>query len=174
MSELYKSILSKGSKMDFHLIPMKKTRKKPKTGDVFIVQPIEGVYYYGKVIEESHDCSFQIGSGWPLIYLYEEHSNELIMPETLSNILVAPLITNYRPWSMGYLYTIGNIPVTKKEMELDCGFEDCLLTDFNYSNCFYRNVKGEKINHKPKYTTIFGLSSFSGINYELCKALGIE
>ena len=40
MSELYKSILSKGSKMDFHLIPMKKTRKKPKTGDVFVVQPM--------------------------------------------------------------------------------------------------------------------------------------
>lgn len=38
--------------MNLHLIPIKTSRKKPKTGDVFLVQPINGVYYYGKVISE--------------------------------------------------------------------------------------------------------------------------
>ena len=56
--------------MDFHLIPMKKTRKKPKTGDVFVVQPIEGVYYYGKVISDKNKNEYELISGFPLIYIY--------------------------------------------------------------------------------------------------------
>lgn len=33
------------------LIAMKKTAKKPKEGDVFVLQPSKGIFYFGKVIE---------------------------------------------------------------------------------------------------------------------------
>ncbi|XEC95216.1 hypothetical protein AB6A23_01140 [Paenibacillus tarimensis] len=33
------------------LIPMKKSRKKPQEGDIFVLQPVENTFYFGKVIE---------------------------------------------------------------------------------------------------------------------------
>lgn len=33
------------------LIAMKKTAKKPKEGDIFVLQPSKGIFYFGKVIE---------------------------------------------------------------------------------------------------------------------------
>ena len=78
--------------MDFHLIPMKKTRKKPKTGDVFVVQPIEGVYYYGKVIISKYRSEYEMYNEMPLIYIYDEFSTKIKMPQSLEKILIAPLI----------------------------------------------------------------------------------
>lgn len=159
--------------MNLHLIPIKRSRKKPKTGDVFVVQPVKGMYYYGKVINESHKCNYGISSNWPLLYFYKEHSTTIKMPEQLSTILLAPVITNYTPWSMGYFYTIGKIPVTDEEKNLDCGFVDYPLLDNEQKQPFYRNIQGEEIQHKPLYTTRFGLSSYRGINYDICKTLKI-
>lgn len=174
MSELYKSILSKGSKMDFHLIPMKKTRKKPKTGDVFVVQPIEGVYYYGKVIISKYRSEYEMYNEMPLIYIYDEFSTKIKMPQSLEKILIAPLITNYGPWTHGYFQTVGNIPVSEEEKNLDCGFFSFSYMDKNKNNPFYRNIHGTRIDYVPQFNAPFGLYSYKGVNYELCKALGIE
>ena len=38
--------------MNLHLIQIKRSNKRPKAGDIFVVQPMEGIYYYGKVIYE--------------------------------------------------------------------------------------------------------------------------
>lgn len=56
--------------MNLHLIPIKTSRKKPKTGDVFLVQPIKGVYYYGKVISEKSNSKYELIKDFPLIYIY--------------------------------------------------------------------------------------------------------
>lgn len=160
--------------MELHLIPIKRTRNKPKTGDVFVVQPIKGIYYYGKVINDSHKCSTGIELEWPLIYFYNYHSTKIKLPENLTDILIAPILTNHKPWTMGYFYTIGNIPVTELEKNLDCGFKDFPITDFNQEHPFYRNIYGEIIDYIPKYSTRFGLSSYMGVNYDICKVLGID
>lgn len=55
--------------MNLHLIPIKASRKKPKTGDVFLVQPIKGVYYYGKVISEKSNSKYELIKDFPLIYI---------------------------------------------------------------------------------------------------------
>lgn len=101
--------------MNLHLIPIKTSRKKPKTGDAFLVQPIKGVYYYGKVISEKSNSKYELIKDFPLIYIYNQTTTNFELPNFLSNILIAPLITNYSPWTKGYFYTIGNIPVTDEE-----------------------------------------------------------
>lgn len=55
--------------MNLHLIPIKTSRKKPKTGDIFLVQPIKGVYYYGKVISEKNNSKYELIKDFPLIYI---------------------------------------------------------------------------------------------------------
>lgn len=55
--------------MNLHLIPIKTSRKKPKTGDVFLVQPIKSVYYYGKVISEKSNSKYELIKDFPLIYI---------------------------------------------------------------------------------------------------------
>ena len=96
------------------------------------------------------------------------------MPSSLSGILVAPLITNYGPWTQGYFQTVGNIPVSEEEKNLDCGFVSFSYMDKNKNNPFYRNIHGKRLDHVPQFNTSFGLCSYKGVNYELCKALGIE
>ncbi len=160
--------------MDFHLIPIKRSNKKPKSGDVFVIQPIKGIYYYGKVINEKNHSVYELINDFPLVYIYDHKTKEPCMPESLEKILIAPILTNYSPWTRGYFYTIGNITVTNEEKELDCGFKAFAITDFKNENPFYRNIHGELIDYVPKYSTLFGLNSYKGINYEMCKALGIE
>lgn len=160
--------------MNLHLIPIKTSRKKPKTGDVFLVQPIKGVYYYGKVISEKSNSKYELIKDFPLIYIYNQTTTNFELPNFLSNILIAPLITNYSPWTRGYFYTIGNIPVTDEEKNLDCGFKDFPITDFNNECPFFRNIHGKRIDYKPQFNTSFGLCSYKGVNFEICKILGID
>lgn len=58
--------------MNLHLIPIKASRKKSKTGDVFLVQPIKGVYYYGKVISEKNNSKYELIKDFPLIYIIKQ------------------------------------------------------------------------------------------------------
>lgn len=163
-----------GFYMDLHLIQIKRSNKKPKAGDVFVVQPIDGVYYYGKVIYEKTYSIYEMFNDFPLIYIYDHTTNKLCMPQKLDKILIAPLLTNYTPQSRGYFYTIGNIPVTDAEKQLDCGFKAYTILDSKHEYPFYRDIHGERIDYIPKYNAPFGLNSYKGINYEICKALNIE
>ncbi|WP_285946519.1 immunity 26/phosphotriesterase HocA family protein [Thomasclavelia cocleata] len=160
--------------MRFQLIPIKRSNQVPKKGDIFVVQPIENIYYYGKVIDDLHKCVYGIESAWPLIYIYNNCSTKIELPDKLTDILVAPIITNYGPWTKGYFYTIGNIPITDEEKQMDCGFKDFPITDFKNENPFFRNIYGERIDYEPQFSTSFGLCSYKGVNFEICKALGID
>lgn len=160
--------------MNLHLIPIKVSRKKPKTGDIFVVQPIENIYYYGKVICEKNNGKYELIKDFPLIYIYNNYSTKIELPDKLTDILVAPIITNYGPWTKGYFYTIGNIPITDEEKQMDCGFKDFPITDFKNENPFFRNIYGERIDYEPQFSTSFGLCSYKGVNFEICKALGID
>lgn len=53
-----------------YLISMKKSRKKPQEGDVFVLQPIKDVFYYGKVIQTNLKSVDSFINGMTLIYIY--------------------------------------------------------------------------------------------------------
>src|SRR5690606_22860027 len=108
------------------LIAMKKSRKPPVEGDVFVIQPKENNFYFGKVIKTKIESTNQAFTGMNLIYLYNCLSHAKEIPANLDEheLLFAPTVVNFQGWLKGYFETVGNQPVTDKESCVDYGFFD--------------------------------------------------
>jgi hypothetical protein len=148
------------------LIAMKKTRNNPSEGDVFVIQPEEGRYYYGKVILTNLKSRDSLINGMTLVYIYNKVSSEkafLENPEE-AGLLIAPIIVNNQPWQKGYFETVGNTKVSEKEKNLNYGFWDMLKKE-------YVNYNGDELLKEPRYWTHFGLGSYGIVGKEVKKAL---
>lgn len=135
------------------LIKIKRTRKKPELGDVFVVQPREGLYFYGKVIKE---VSGNIVDGL-LVFLYKRYTEQLVMPAELDpdNLLMDPFIVTGYPWRSGHFYTVGNMGVTEEEDSLDCGFFHAGKTVTEY-----KDAQGNLLDHVPKIRIGYGIYTY--------------
>ncbi|MBD5474364.1 MAG: hypothetical protein HDR20_16140 [Lachnospiraceae bacterium] len=152
-----------------YLISMKKSRKKPQEGDVFVLQPIKDVFYYGKVIQTNLKSVDSFINGMTLIYIYKYCSNNKVIPNDLENeeLLIAPVIVNHQPWWKGYFETIGNVGVSENDRNIDFAFWDILRKK-------YVDINGQIIllNSEPKYRSIHGLGSYGVVGKDVQKALG--
>jgi hypothetical protein len=150
------------------LIAMKKSRKRPIEGDVFVIQPKENNYCFGKVIKtdiQSKNMNFQ---GMNLIYMYSCLSQTKAIPDKLDEyeFLFAPTVVNFQGWLKGYFETVGNQYVTDRESSTDYGFFD----DYDTQDKFY-NLEGELIQHKPEYTDFRGLASYGYVGKQTHRVL---
>lgn len=148
------------------LIAMKKTAKKPKEGDVFVLQPSKGIFYFGKVIETEVKSIDSFVNGMTLIYIYQYWSYEKIIPQELDNkkFLIAPAVVNCQPWRKGYFETIGNIKVSQNEKNAELAFRNVLKDK-------YVDISGKEIENKPLICGIYGLASYGAIGKEVQKAI---
>lgn len=137
------------------LLPMCRSRKKPKAGDVFVVQPEKDIFYFGKVIQTDIVSSDSFINGMSLIYIYNRRSSQKIMSLGIETeeLLIPPIVVNNQPWVKGYFETIGFKPVTVSEEQIDYGFWHVLLS------------------RVPKYASIFGLGSYGIVGKEVQKAI---
>lgn len=151
------------------LIAMKKSSKKPEEGDVFILQPIDGIFYYGKVIKTNIISVDSFINGMTLIYIYKSCSIDKVIPHGLENeeFLISPIIVNNQPWQKGYFETLGNVGVSEKERNADFAFWHVLKEE-------YVNISGQIIKGKPKYCSIYGLGSYGIVGKEVQKAIKIK
>ena len=148
------------------MIQMNKSRKKPCIGDMFVLQPIQGMFYYGKVIKtdlQSYD-SFIRGMFLIFIYDYCSTQKEIVYDLDINNLLIAPQIVNKQPWLKGYFETIGNVEVTVQENNIDLGFWDILRKR-------YVDINGNPLDVPPKVSSIYGLGSYGIVSKEVYKAL---
>ncbi|BBH19475.1 hypothetical protein Back11_08200 [Paenibacillus baekrokdamisoli] len=150
------------------LISMKKARKRPLECDVFVIQPKEDHYYWGKVIKTDiggKNLNFQ---GMNLIYVYNclSHTKEIPTDLDQHEFLFAPTVVNFQGWLKGYFETVGNEPVTAREASIDFGFFD----DYERQDKFY-NLEGERIFHKPQYTRLDGLASYGYVGRQAHRVL---
>ncbi|MBA2868919.1 immunity 26/phosphotriesterase HocA family protein [Methanococcus maripaludis] len=155
------------TKMTDELLLIKRSRKKPVVGDIFVIQPRKSVYFYGKVIEVNDQFQgFAVNNC--VILIYKDKSSQLEMPDNLSqdNILIPPKIVNWRGWTSGYFYTLGNLELTGAEKDLDYGFKDSRITP----PCF-RKATGEKLGHEPVITGNYAIGSYGSVAYSVTKAL---
>lgn len=145
---------------------MKQSKKEPKTGDVFVLQPQKGDYCYGKVIQAKIKSQYATFNGWHLIYVYNYITHDIVSHIHIDNtpLLIAPMIINNRPWTMGYFETLFNSSVTDYDKSIDFGFWDVLR-----KKCF--DIHGNEISRKPYYLGIFGLGSYGAVEKEVRKAL---
>lgn len=153
--------------MNFNeLLVLKRTRKKPKEGDIFVLNPKKDLYCYGKVIETEVKSKDSFVNGMYLIYIYDllSHTKELNDDLNVDNLMFPPMVVNTQLWLKGYAETISNSAVSDKERNLEYGF-------WHTAKKIYVNLNGDRIDNIPQLVSIFGLGSYGAVGREIHKVL---
>ncbi len=147
------------------LIRMKPSRLKPNEGDIFVIQPKEGFYYYGKVIRTNILNKDPMINGWNVIYIYNKLSKEVVLPDILDpqQLLIPPQIVNNQGWLKGYFMTVGSSQITKNDI-IDYGFWDVFRKRFV-------NEEGTLLGYEPKIWADYGLGSYGIVGHDVQEAL---
>lgn len=130
------------------------------------MQPMKGMFYFGKVIQMNLKSTDSFINGMTLIYIYKYCSINKELPLELEKeeFLIAPTIVNNQPWIKGYFETIGNVQVSESERNVEFAFWDVLKEE-------YVDINGQTITQKPRYWSIYGLGSYGVIGKEIQKAI---
>ncbi|MEK4251856.1 immunity 26/phosphotriesterase HocA family protein [Paenibacillus sp. FSL W7-1287] len=147
---------------------MSKSRKRPVVGDVFVVQPFEGSYYFCKVIKTKLQTKNENHKNMNLIYIYNYESKNKEVPDDLDrySFLLPPTVVNNQGWLKGYYETVQNLNVSDLEENTEFGFFD----NYENRNTFY-DINGEKIDYKPKYSSFYWLASYGAIGRGIHRVL---
>jgi hypothetical protein len=148
-----------------NLSVLKKTRRAPERGDIFVMRPPDGHFLFGRVIDTN---ARRLGVGGAvLFYVYRVRSTvKTPIPGLLrGQLLVAPMMTNRRPWTMGYFEHIANQPLGP----LDRLAQHC----FKDSRGLYFDEAGTRLGGPVEPVGQWGLQSYRTIDDEVSRALGI-
>jgi len=146
---------------------LKKSRKKPKPGDVFVVQLRDDEYIFGRVIAIDADVGFKT-FGNVLLYFYRAFSGSKgDVPEIdCHELLIPPVITNRLGWVRGYFETVCHRALAPEDvLEKHC-FYDMVFKK-------YVDEYGQELPQRMEPCGQDVLHSFRTIDDELSKALGI-
>lgn len=151
------------------LLQLKKSRKKPKTGDIFVMQVKSDLYYYGKVIKTEIKSLNPLLQEWNLVYIYNYSTRDIQDCGQINkqDLLLPPLVTNHKGWYDGYFLTIGNEEVSEEELNFDYGYWDDIRK-------VYRNEEGTILEKQPKFVARFSLVSYGGIGRGIHRILNNE
>ena len=98
---------------------LKRSRKKPVSGDVLALSPAEGLFLFGRVIRADLPRERAPMPGAYLVYVYRYRSSDMepnraeLHPGAL---LLSPLFINQMPWTKGYFQTVDNWPLTDEDL----------------------------------------------------------
>ena len=156
-----------------NMIVLKRTRKRPIPGDMFVFKmaQLPDRFYWGRVIKTGTRLGTIEVNDFPMLYIYNVWTPESSPPplEQLLpvNLLIPPLATNFRPWTMGYFQPAGNRPLLPGEvLPVHCfkfpGFESRYVDEYR--------VRLEK---RIEPCGICGIGSFRTVDDKVSKALGI-
>jgi hypothetical protein len=148
---------------------LKKSRTRPKPGDVFALQLKQEVgkqFRFGKVIRT--DASIGPIEDTVLIYVYRaiSPSKTEIPPLDAKRLLIAPLHTNYLPWREGYFEVVGH--------------ESLNAGNLLRTHCFwdparkkYYDDDSNELASRVNPVGVFALHSYFTIDRAISKALGL-
>jgi hypothetical protein len=136
---------------------IKRTRKYPEKGDVFVYSPRENVFFYGIVIDDN--AGNLLGEHhFYVVALFKDKNHslkEINFAPKEENILCPPMIVSRLYWTKGFFYNVDSIE--KLPIEIDYGFYDVIgkkgYVDKN-ENC---------LNYVPKLVKAFGICSDVGV-----------
>jgi hypothetical protein len=158
--------------MTEELLPIKRKRPKLERGDVFVVQPREGLYSYGRVLNVDVSTRFRgtagAGDGYKwhdalVVCIYNCKTTQLSLDAFLSHsdILTKPQMVIVSVFTSGYFFKLGNVPITPEEqVRLDYGFYDI-------SSRTIVDEYGDDIEHMPQFLHSMGLGNFGAVSYSL-------
>lgn len=170
LSEEQIQMIEKWPEKGENLKVLKRTRREKHDGDIFLCSLNGTVYYYGKILKANvvnKTDSFM--NGGILACIFRDKTTEKNLSKykgDYANLLMVPFVVTSQYWSMGWFETIGNIPLTKEDKDLDYGFYN---RDFiGLQGGFYKET-GESLNHIPKYYKYLGITTLIGVYKELRK-----
>lgn len=156
MKELYDAPLGNNN-----LLVLKRSKKEIKEGDIFLVSIEPGVYFYGKVFEAkivNKESDWVNGNYLIFIFKCKTHNKDLNdYKPNYDEIITGPCIVTDYYWKKGWFETIGNIPLTKEEKELDYGF---LTSGVSINEWYFCKSNSERIDYIPKIIDIFGVCTY--------------
>ena len=162
-----RNLLDNFRNFDYQLKVIKRKRPKLKIGDVFLLSPIDNIYFYGKVmkvdIKTIHNDTFVEGMQSVLIHKCKTQSLTLddYHPK-YDDLLIEPAIVDISYWNKGLFYNVGNVPLTDEEKILDYGF---------YRSSRIRDKfcteEGETLDHQPRLLGGYGIKTIIGIASEV-------
>ena len=141
---------------------LKRKRIIPQKGDIFVVNPKEGMYYCGVVVNAGDEISDTYSA---VVFILDKEYESMdidVKDLELENLLYYPEIVDKGYWSRGYFYNIG------KQIEipddLDYGFysigKECYVDE-------YRN----RISRCPKLLGIDGVATGIGVARKINREL---
>ena len=157
--------------MSLNMRILKRSRKAPRAGDVFVLKILKDRYHFGRVIRTDTHIGF-----WDnviLIYLYKDtSSSKLDLPELNKNrLLIPPQGIDRAPWVRGYFETIAHSPITKADvLRVHCF---CSPGSEGYSGEKYYDDEGRRLRRRIEPCGVFGLGTDGTIDDEMSDALGI-
>ena len=149
-----------------NLAVLKKSRRAPQEGDIFVVRPPDGQFLFGRVID-TNAKPFGADFRGVLIYIYRARSSvKTPVPELLrGQLLLPPKMTNRLPWSRGYFERLENRPLSAMDRLSQHCFKDTLGG--------YRDQAGNVVPGPVEPVGLFALSSYRTIDDAISEALGI-
>ncbi len=146
---------------------LKRSRKRPRVGDVFAFQILDGKYHWGRVVS----VSAKVGGfdNCLLVYIYRTATDttEKIPNLRTTDLLLGPVATNAQPWSRGYFQFVEN-------QKLD-------LVDLLQTHCFkafnsdkFFDDRGDEVSEICEPVGEFGLDSYLSIDDKVSEALGLQ
>lgn len=150
---------------NYQLKVVKRKKINPQKGDVFLLSPVKGIYFYGLVVN-NEICSIN-GNDLLVILIFKSMTTELNDKNfkiDLDNLLIRPCMVGKEYWRKGYFFNIGHISIQSK---IDYGFYDVI------DDKFYDEYENE-LNYIPQLIGMFGVSTITGIAYNVWQELIID
>lgn len=149
-----------------NLAVLKKNRRRPQVGDIFVTLPADGLFLYGRVIATDVNAGGFPGAN--LIYVYRPRSKEInAIPHLLrGQILLPPIMTNNLPWTRGYFQFLENRALVRMDRLPQHCFEDVIRG-------WYWDEYGNRLLGPIEPVGQWGLHSYRTIDDEISKALGV-
>jgi hypothetical protein len=149
----------------YNLQVLKRSRTKPKAGDIFVIRPIKHDYYFGRVINPKVD---QLGFQGILAYLYDIHAGDKQPPAALlpTRLLIPPLLLDFSCWTMGLVEKVGHRELSAVDV----------LPKHCFYSLFFRRYFDEHrtpLEKKIEPCGTYGITTPSGLGLDISKALGI-
>jgi len=144
---------------------LKKSRRRLKEGDIFVMLPPDGLYLFGRVIDMNARVFTDIG--WNLVYFYKARSQEKTNVPDLSRgkLLIPPLITNRLAWSLGYFEHVQHQPLAAQDRLPQHCFKD--------DRGWYFDERGNRLPGPIEPVGQWSLWSYRTIDDAISQALGI-
>lgn len=141
---------------------LKRSRREPEVGDVFVALPPDDLYLFGRVIRTDALGPMEA----LLIYVYDLRSPTKEIPEQLSpeRLLTPPAFTNALGWKHGRFETRDNVPLRP---------DDLLQQHCFYAAGRYYDEDGQTLAEPTEPCGIGGVASYRMLDDRISDALNI-